>query len=146
MNLSLPVLWWLAAGLLVAGELLTGTIYLLMLGLGCAAGAVAAHAGAGTSASIVVAAVTGTAATVGWHWRQLQRRRHQPDAQHDANLNLDIGQTVEVPAWDGQGRARCQYRGALWTVRYQGQTAPQPGPHTIVAVDGSELLVSRSAA
>ncbi|MEK9804034.1 MAG: NfeD family protein, partial [Curvibacter sp.] len=42
-------LWWLAAGILVAAELVTGTFYLLMLALGLGAGALAADAGlAGT--------------------------------------------------------------------------------------------------
>ena len=35
--------WWIAAGMLVAIELLTGTFYLLMLALGCVAAALAAQ-------------------------------------------------------------------------------------------------------
>ncbi|HEU6455220.1 MAG TPA: NfeD family protein, partial [Roseateles sp.] len=37
--------WWIAAGVLVAIELGTGTIYLLMLAVGAVAGALAAHLG-----------------------------------------------------------------------------------------------------
>ena len=38
-------IWWLAAGIVVAAELLTGSFYLLMLALGLAAAAIAAHLG-----------------------------------------------------------------------------------------------------
>ncbi|HNJ45700.1 MAG TPA: NfeD family protein, partial [Ottowia sp.] len=50
--------WWIAAGLLVAAELLTGTFYLLMLAIGAAAGALAAHAGLSLSAQLVAGGVT----------------------------------------------------------------------------------------
>ena len=39
MDWSASTGWWLAAGVLVAAELATGTFYLLMLALGAAAGA-----------------------------------------------------------------------------------------------------------
>ena len=48
--------WWVAAGVLVAAELASGTFYLLMLALGMAAGAIAAHLGFATAAQLVVAA------------------------------------------------------------------------------------------
>ncbi|HNN34802.1 MAG TPA: NfeD family protein, partial [Ottowia sp.] len=51
--------WWIAAGLLVAAELLTGTFYLLMLAIGGVAGALAAHAGLSLSAQLVAGGVTG---------------------------------------------------------------------------------------
>ena len=37
--------WWIFVGLTMAAELLTGTIYLLMIGTGLDAGALAAHLG-----------------------------------------------------------------------------------------------------
>jgi membrane protein implicated in regulation of membrane protease activity len=40
-NLALG--WWIATGLLVAGELATGTFYLLMIGIGFAAAALSAY-------------------------------------------------------------------------------------------------------
>ena len=61
--------WWIAAGMLVAIELLTGTFYLLMLALGCVAAALAAHAGGGTVLQIAVAAL------VSPRWRAPRRGR-----------------------------------------------------------------------
>ena len=49
--------WWILAGLAIVAELLTGTIYLLMISLGLAAGAVAAHLGLGLPLQTVVTAV-----------------------------------------------------------------------------------------
>ena len=43
MDFSIATLWWVAAGIVVAAELATGTFYLLMIALGLAAGAVAGH-------------------------------------------------------------------------------------------------------
>ena len=38
-------IWWVLAGAIVAIELITGTVYLLLISLGLAAGAMAAHLG-----------------------------------------------------------------------------------------------------
>ena len=52
-------LWWLAAGVAVAAELLSGTFYLLMLALGMAAAGLAANLGAPAQAQMLVAAGVG---------------------------------------------------------------------------------------
>lgn len=139
--MSAAVMWWLAAGLLVAAELATGTFYLLMLALGCGAGAMAAHAGASETVQFVVAAVLGGGATAVWHWRRARHPRSAPVAEN-RDANLDIGQTLDVPAWHPDGSARVQYRGAAWSVRYAGSGAPVPGRHVIVAVEGNGLRVA----
>jgi hypothetical protein len=72
--------WWLAAGVLVAAELLSGTFYLLMLALGCVAGALAAHGGAGPTAQIAVAALFGAGATALALRRAARRGRHRSNA------------------------------------------------------------------
>lgn len=136
-----PTLWWLIAGVLVAVELATGTFYLLMLALGGVAGALAAHGGLGFTAQIVAAAVVGAGATAAWHWRRASAPRSLP-ADRNPDVNLDIGQGLQVPAWNADGTARVQYRGAAWSVRYAGTGTPMPGPHTIVAVEGNLLRVA----
>jgi len=57
MNLSAEVLWWIAAGVLVAAELTSGSFYLLMLAMGMSAGALAAHAGLGQPVQFIAAAL-----------------------------------------------------------------------------------------
>jgi len=139
-----PVLWWLAAGGLVAAELATGTFYLLMLALGCAAGALAAHAGLGGSAQVATAALLGAAFTAGWHLKRARSPRSAP-SERNRDVNIDIGQTLQVDAWAADGTARVPYRGAAWNVRYAGTGTPAPGEHVIVAVQGNQLRVAPTA-
>ncbi|HWP18636.1 MAG TPA: NfeD family protein [Burkholderiaceae bacterium] len=142
-ELSAPIAWWVAAGVAVALELTTGTFYLLMLALGLAAGALAAHAGLGFAAQLVVAAAVGGGAVAAWHVRRTKNPSAAP-AQANRDVNLDIGQRVQIPAWNADGTARITYRGANWTARYAGPHAPTPGPHVIRAIEGNLLLVERA--
>lgn len=135
-------LWWLLAGLLVAAELVTGTFYLLMLALGGAAGALAAHAGFSQVAQILVAALLGGGASAVWH--VLRRNKQRPDAGTDALL--DVGQTVQVLAWQPDGSTQVHYRGAQWSARLAIHAIvplPQTGPHRITGVQGSQLLLEK---
>jgi membrane protein implicated in regulation of membrane protease activity len=141
---SAPTWWWLAAGILVAAELATGTFYLLMVALGCAAGAVAAHAGLGSATQIVTASVLGGGATVAWHLKRGREPKPAPAATN-RDVNLDIGQRLNVEQWTADGSARVHYRGAGWAVRYAGPGTPQPGEHVIVALEGNELRVAPAA-
>jgi membrane protein implicated in regulation of membrane protease activity len=141
LDLNTPTVWWLAAGVLVAAELATGTFYLLMVGLGCAAGALAAHAGLGSTAQLVAAAVVGAGATTAWHLKRMRSPSAAP-ADRNPDVNLDIGQHLHVAQWAADGTSRAPYRGASWAVRYAGSGTPQGGDHVIVALNGSELRVA----
>ena len=135
-------IWWLATGAAIAVELVTGTFYLLMVAVGLAAAALAAHAGLDTSAQLVVAAVIGGGAVVGWHLRQ-SKRPASPEASTNKDVNLDIGETVHITAWNADGSASVNYRGANWTVLHRGGAAPSTGTHKVVEVVGSRLLVEK---
>lgn len=134
--------WWIAAGVLVAIELGTGTIYLLMLAVGAAAGALAAHLGAPPAGQAVAAAIVGGAATVAWHLRRGRTDKAAP-ASSNPDVNLDIGQSVQVDAWSADGLAQVQYRGAPWRARFVGSAPARSGRHVIRAVEGSCLLLDR---
>jgi membrane protein implicated in regulation of membrane protease activity len=134
--------WLVAAGVLVILELFTGTFYLLMISIGLALGGVVALAGAGLALQTIVAGVVGVLATGLLH-RSRFGRSNRVDASHDRNVNLDIGQRVTVPAWDGS-RARVMYRGALWDVELGQGATPSSGDFRIVAVHGSRLVVANS--
>jgi membrane protein implicated in regulation of membrane protease activity len=141
MDWSAPTGWWLAAGALVAAELFAGSFYMLMLALGCAAGALAAHLGVGFGNQVFTAALVGAGTTALWHYRRARAPRSAP-VESNRDANLDIGQTLRVGAWEGDGTARVAYRGSAWTVQYQGTASPAPGLHVIVAVQGNRLLVA----
>jgi membrane protein implicated in regulation of membrane protease activity len=138
MDFQASTLWWVLAGLLVVAELLSGTFYLLMLALGAAAAALAAHAAGGFSAQLVTAALVGGGATAAWYLKRARAPRSAPAASN-ADVNLDIGQTVMVEAWDAHGLASVRHRGATWTARHAGPGQPRPGAHLIVAMHGNRL-------
>ncbi|KQV92470.1 MULTISPECIES: NfeD family protein [unclassified Roseateles] len=142
MEWNWATVWWIAAGALVAAELASGTFYLLMLAVGAIAGALAAHLGASLTAQVLTAAVTGGAAVVGWHLRRSRMPAAAPAASNP-DVNLDIGQSVQVETWSTDGRAKVQYRGAAWQARFIGSPPAQSGRHVIRAVEGSCLLLDR---
>ena len=140
MDLSIPTLWAIAAGVTVAAELATGTFYLLMIALGLAAGAVAALIGVGLAAQVIMAALIGGGATAVWHWRRFKQPQSAP-SRANRDVNLDIGERVSVRAWVDDGTARVQYRGSAWTARLAPGAAMGSGEHRIVAVEGNWLVL-----
>ncbi len=138
-----PTLWWLLAGVAVAVELLTGTFYLLMISIGFVAAALAAHMRAEPVLQILAAALGGGGAVVAWHLKRDSSRNELP-AQANANVNMDIGETVHVGAWNPDGTANVQYRGANWTVVHRPGLSPSAGAHRVAEVVGNRLLVDKS--
>ena len=143
MEWSLATWWWIAAGVLVAAELATGTFYLLMLALGAAAAALEAHGGLGLTAQLATAALLGGGAVIAWH---LKRQRQAPagPVSENRDVNLDIGERIEVHDWHADGTGSAMYRGARWSVRHLGSGAPQPGWHVIRRVEGNRLHVEHT--
>lgn len=140
MDWSLATWWWVICGALVALELASGTtFYLLMLALGAAFAALGAHAGLSFPVQMLVAAVVGGGAVAFWHRRQ--RNRPRLPATQNPNVNLDIGQSLDVPQWRSDGTAEVRYRGAAWQARFIGAGSPHGGRHVIRAVEGSCLLL-----
>lgn len=141
MDFSAATLWWVAAGVLVAIELATGTFYLLMMAFGLAAAAIAAHVGLSGTAQITVAAIVGGGATALWHWRRYREPRSAPAAEN-RDVNLDIGAHVHVGTWAADGTTRVQYRGSEWSARLAPGATAAPGEHVITAVEGNWLVLT----
>lgn len=137
-----PTIWWLLAGTAIGIELVTGTFYLLMVALGLAAAALAAHAGMSLTAQIVVAALVGASTVLVWRRLKLS----QPAAvNYSANrdVNMDIGETVNVEAWNPDGTSSVRYRGANWGVANVSGGPLATGQHQVVEVVGSRLMVRK---
>jgi membrane protein implicated in regulation of membrane protease activity len=145
MDFSTATFWWIAAGLTVAAELVTGTFYLLMIALGLAAGAVAAHLGLPLVGQIVSAALVGGGATAVWHWRRFKQPTTAP-ARENRDVNLDIGERVHVAEWAADRTARVPYRGSLWTARLAPGAPPAEGEYVVSAVEGNWLVLSPASA
>ncbi len=136
-------LWWLVTGLAVVIELATGTFYLLMLAIGSAAAAIAAHAGASFTVQMIVGSIVGGATVFAWY--KYKKLHHtEPTAQANHNVLLDIGETVNVSAWNPDGTTQVQYRGAQWTAIHRAGIEPQLGLHRVVEIVGNRLLVDKT--
>lgn len=134
-------LWWIACGALVAVELFTLTLYLLMLALGAAAGAIAAHLGAPLTAQMAVAAFMGALALAGGYWWRHRHGGSDVPASADPNVNLDVGGIVQIEQWNDDGTASVRYRGATWTAAPRAGAAQQSGAYRVAEVVGARLLV-----
>jgi membrane protein implicated in regulation of membrane protease activity len=144
MEWSASTWWWIAAVVLVAGELMTGTFYVLMLAVGCVFGALAGYANISFFAQVVVAVVVGGAAVLAWD-RKRKRGPARVSAAANRDINLDIGEQVQVDGWNADGTARVPYRGSAWNVRYIGDGPAVPGMHVIAEVRHNELALRRAA-
>ncbi len=136
-------LWWLAAGALVAAELVTGTFYLLMLAVGLSAAALAAHAGVASTWQWVAAALVGGGSTLLWRaFKRAQPSVAPARANHD--VNMDIGETVHVEAINADGNCSVHYRGAHWDASLAAGEVPGAGAYRIVEVVGSRLILKKN--
>jgi membrane protein implicated in regulation of membrane protease activity len=145
MEWSASTLWWIAAGILVAVELATGTFYLLMMALGLAAAALAAHAGLPGSAQLVAAAVVGGGATAAWHFKRYRMPSSAP-VERNRDAQLDVGQTVRVETWSPDRTTTVQYRGAAWQARLADGEPAVAGAHRVAAVEANRLVLAPAPA
>jgi membrane protein implicated in regulation of membrane protease activity len=121
---------------------MTGTFYLLMLAAGMAAAAVSAHGGASSTVQVLIAAVVGAGAVLGWRAYKQTKPSSLP-ANANRDVNLDIGETVQVDKWDPDGTTTVKYRGANWAVSNSAGNDLTSGPHRVVKVVGSRLIVQK---
>ena len=133
-------IWWVLAGLAVVAQLMTGTFHILMLAAALAAGALAAMLGGTLILQLLAVAVVGAGAVVAWYFAR-KGRPTEPPAEANRDVIMDIGETVQVEAWNPDGTATTRYRGAQWTVFHRPGETPQPGAHRVAEVIGSRLLV-----
>ena len=144
MDLSASSFWWVAAGVMVAAELATGTFYLLMIALGMTGAAMAAHLGLTMTVQIITGSLVGGGATALWHWHRAGQP-HSAPARENRDVNLDIGERVHVGYWEADRTARVPYRGSQWTARLQDGADAAPGEHVVVAVEGNWLVLAPPA-
>ncbi|MFM0321017.1 NfeD family protein [Caballeronia glebae] len=135
------LIWWVAAGVLIVAELLTGTFYLLMIALGMIAGGIAYVIGALPHVQMGVAALIALIAVAVLRRSRLGSWKRRGDASRDAAVNLDIGATLEVDQWR-DGRARAMYRGAQWDVELAPGESEGARLYRITALDGNRLIVA----
>ena len=133
-------IWWLAAGIVVVAEMLTGTFYLLMMAVGLVAAALAAHMGLSSALQIIVAALVGGGAVVAWHFAR-RKRPGDPSPRADRSVNMDVGETILIESWNPDGTTTVKYRGAMWTAIHRPGVTPSTGMHRVAELVGNRLLV-----
>jgi membrane protein implicated in regulation of membrane protease activity len=127
--------WWILAAVLIGGELVTGTFYLLVVGCAFAIGGLAAVLGVSLPLQLVVAGVVAVVGTMIAHrWRV--RRMPPPTG------SLDVGQSVRVLGWKDDGSARVSYRGTQWNAELADPGAARAETMYIVGARGSTLLIA----
>lgn len=138
------MIWFVVVCVLVVLEMASATFYLLMLAIGAAAAGIVAILGVGGTGQCIIAAIVAAIATT-----ILRRSRFgkpgQIAAERNPDINLDIGQTIEVDGWrdvPGIGsRARVHYRGALWDIELAPGGSPSVGAFVIEEIRGNCLIV-----
>lgn len=131
------IYWFVLALVLLGVEMATGTFYILVLSIAVALGGVAALAG---FEPVMQMALTGVAAITG---TVILRRMKGARPQAANSNNLDIGQTVKVVAWNADGAARVQYRGAEWDAELESADTPRDASLYIKAMQGSKLILTQ---
>jgi len=124
-------------------ELITGSFYLLMLALGAVVGALCAYLGVPLVLQFVCAALSASACVFVCYLVR-RRRRLSLETQGNRNINLDIGETVNIHGWNDDGTAQVRYRGAQWTVMARAGQEQSAGIHKVVSVVGSRLVVEKA--
>jgi membrane protein implicated in regulation of membrane protease activity len=135
------IVWFVAGIVLVIVELMTGTLYLLVLGIAAVLAALAAYLGVNFAMQVGVFAVASVAALALVRWRR-------PKGGEPQSPPLELGQSVVFENWldPAQRTARVRYRGTLWDARVVGGAAGAAGEVLyITAIDGATLTISKQA-
>lgn len=134
---------WLVIGIvLVAAEVLSGDLVLLMLGVGAFGGAVADALGA----SLIVDAVVFAGVSVGLLVlaRPALKRRFLHTGGTPTNVEALIGaQAVALSNVDGHG-GQVKLAGGVWSARnfVDGDVIPEGATVTVVEISGATAVVS----
>lgn len=124
-------IWFGLAAAALIGEVASGTFYLLLVAVGLTAAGLAAWAGLALEWQLLACALVALLGLLVLRRRGILKKR-EIDAARNADVNLDIGQTVNVEYWSDAGGARVQYRGA----------PRRPGPHVITEIHGAVLVLA----
>ena len=77
-------------------------------------------------------------------WYQVKKRKPtDPSARADRSVNLDVGEIVQIEAWNPDGTANVRYRGSNWTAIHRSGVTPSAGAHRVAELVGSRLLVDK---
>lgn len=134
-------IWFGLAAVALIGEVSSGTFYLLLVALGLVAGGIAAWLAAGFEWQLVACAVVALGGLLVLRRTGVLKKRGV-EVGRNADVNMDIGRTVQVDAWSEAGAARVWYRGAHWQAELAAGQPRAPGLHVIAEVRGACLVLA----
>lgn len=138
--MSMAIFWAVLAGAAIVAELMTGTLYLLVLGASAAAACLLA---ATTNASVAVQLAVFSILCVPSMMALRKHRKNQPPAKLMA---ADVGQQVEILFVREDGSYRVRYSGTEWDAVSVDSPAPGENPKWLVIVGThGNLLKCKSA-
>jgi membrane protein implicated in regulation of membrane protease activity len=106
-----------------------------------AAAGIVAWLGHGFAIQILVASVIAAAGCLVVR-RMRERQPKQIESQRNADVQIDLGNTVVVDVWQTDRTAQVQYRGAQWSAMLDAeQVTATLGVHSIVAMQGNTLVL-----
>ncbi len=133
-------IWLGLAALALIGEVTTGTFYLLLVALGLVAGGIAAWAAASIEWQLVACGVVLLGGLYILRKTGVLKKR-EVNAARNKDVNMDIGQTVDVQAWSDDSTTQVWYRGANWQAELAAGQPRQAGPHLIAEMRGTRLVL-----
>ena len=139
-------LWWVAGALVLGvAEMLSLSLFLLMLAGGALAAAIADALGAPPAVQFVIAPVVALVLMVGlrpWLFRHLRERVPLPET----NANALVGREAVVVATVTEGGGRVKLNGEVWSARAaEGRTYAPGAEVTVERIDGATAVVSDAA-
>ncbi len=145
LDMAIQYWWWLAAIGMGIAEMFTGSFYLLVLAAGAAGAGLTAALGFGYAGQFAAAALISVVGAGLVRWLR-PSNRGSLSSQRNPDVNLDIGQSVQVEQWDPNRHSRVAYRGAMWDVELLPGEPAVPGRFLIREIDGSRLRLAAAAA
>jgi len=139
MNLD-PLSIWLFAGIiLLIGEMLSASFFLIFISIGCFAAAMAASLHAPVWSQVVICAVISVLGTL------TLRKAIQKKLLQTISLQADVGREIRVDeAIAPHQQTRITYQGTSWLATNLGTEDIRQGDHVvIVGIDGNVLLIRK---
>jgi membrane protein implicated in regulation of membrane protease activity len=135
--------WWILVALTVGAEMLTGTLYLLLIAAGMLVGGVLSMLGFALPIQMACAAAVAGSLVVGWMAFRQHRRRHRGStAPLSTHGGLDVGHTVHVDRWSDDACTSVRYRGANWqAVPASLDAVLTTGAHEVIGLRGNTLVI-----
>lgn len=135
-----PVNFWIIVGiLLMIGEMLSASFFMIFIALGCFAAALLASFDVNFPLQIMTCAAVSVVGTLSL------RKSIQARLRATKGVKSDIGTEIRIETEIGaHQQGRVSYQGTQWQATNVASEALKPGDHAcIVGIDGNTLLIRK---